>query len=138
MLNLLCAKLTSQFYKSKKKTLNSIYLLKANFSYKNLLKLLAVRAGTVKAVISQLLSVCEILGKSIEGRDDLVAVSETWFFISTNCYGIMECQLFENTACRHHLIRAHPLITKAGAWAFGVQPAEGGLSCWRTAKARMA
>lgn len=64
----------------------------------------------------------------------MVAVSETWFFISPNCYRIMECQLFENTTCRHHLIRAHPLITKAGTWVLRAQPSEGGLACWGTAK----
>lgn len=52
---------------------------KTNLSCKDVLKLLPVQVDSVKAVISQLPSVCEILGKSIEARDDLVAVTKTWF-----------------------------------------------------------
>lgn len=52
----------------------------------------------------------------------MVAVSETWFFISTNCYRIMGIQWFKNTACRPYLIKAHPLITKAHTSTLGAGP----------------
>lgn len=78
ILNLLCAKLPWK----KKKRERDVELdlsTKTNLSCKDVLKLLPVQVDSVKAVISQLPSVCEILGKSIEARDDLVAVTKTWF-----------------------------------------------------------
>lgn len=61
-----------------------------------------------------------------------MAVSETRFFIATNCYRIMECQWFKkkNTACWHYLIKAHPLITVDPRSP--AQTAEGGPACWGT------